>query len=117
MRYVLKVMLSRRSGTAFGSRGLLISMLARVEQQMAGFAVDVTTYSPGGHNERHSAGLWQLLAVVQGEGWASGADGKREPLCAGDAVLWEPHEEHESGTDNGMTVVIVQSPVVPVGGV
>jgi hypothetical protein len=31
----------------------------------------------------------------------------------GDGVLWEPGEEHESGTTDGMVAVVVQTPVPP----
>jgi hypothetical protein len=50
---------------------------------------------------------------VSGEGWAAGPDDEPVALGAGDAVLWEPGEEHSSGSDDGMVVVIVQSPEPP----
>jgi hypothetical protein len=34
-------------------------------------------------------------------------------VVAGDCVLWEPEEEHESGSDDGMVVVVVQTPSPP----
>jgi hypothetical protein len=52
--------------------------------------------------------------VVSGEGWAAGRDGHAVPLVSGDAVLWEPGEEHASGSSTGMVAVLVQSPVPPV---
>jgi hypothetical protein len=33
----------------------------------------------------------------------------REPISAGEAVLWDPGEEHESGSDDGMTVLVLES--------
>ena len=50
-----------------------------------------------------------LFAVVAGSGWVSGAEGGREPIRAGEAVLWEPGEEHESGSEDGMTVLVVEA--------
>jgi hypothetical protein len=41
----------------------------------------------------------------------SGPDGQRKDIMAGQAVLWPPGEEHESGSDEGMTVVITQATV------
>jgi hypothetical protein len=38
----------------------------------------------------------------------SGADGEREPISAGEAVRWEQGEEHESGSDEGMTVLVLE---------
>jgi quercetin dioxygenase-like cupin family protein len=78
-----------------------------------GYAVDVLTIAAGGRVGRHPTRLWQLFAVVSGEGWVSGADGRPEPLRAGEAVVWEPGEEHESGSDGGMVVCVLQSPVDP----
>jgi quercetin dioxygenase-like cupin family protein len=46
---------------------------------------------------------------VRGSGWVSGGDGERETIEAGEAVLWEPGEEHESGSGEGMTVLVVEA--------
>jgi len=51
----------------------------------------------------------QLFAVVRGSGWVSGGDGERQSIEAGEAVLWEPGEEHESGSLNGMTALVVEA--------
>ena len=63
----------------------------------------------GGVVGRHPAGAAQLFAVVAGSGWVSGTDGEREPIEAGEAVRWEPGEEHESGSDAGMTALVVEA--------
>jgi hypothetical protein len=101
--------------TAFGSNGVTASALARVDG-VDGAGVDVLTFGPGALLGRHPTGLWQLFALVSGSGWASGADGFRTQLESGDAVLWEPGEEHVSGTDTGMVAVVVQTPVPPLPG-
>ncbi|MGY1987667.1 hypothetical protein ACI792_15730 [Blastococcus sp. SYSU DS0669] len=109
-----RVHLSPREITAFGSRGVSMVPPARVLEPVAGFAVHVATYAVGAVLGRHETRLWQLLAVVSGDGWAAGADGIRLALAAGDAVLWEPGEPHESGSDGGMVAVVVECPVAPV---
>ncbi len=96
--------------THFASDGVLHRPLARVLGTLDGFAVDVQTVAAGG---RHPTRLWQLFTVVSGEGWVSGADGRAEPIRAGEAVLWEPDEDHESGSHTGMVAVVVQTAVVP----
>jgi quercetin dioxygenase-like cupin family protein len=111
---VRRLSLSARELDAYGSSGVTITPHARVEQPIEGFGVDITRYSAGSENGRHPTRLWQLFAVVAGAGWAAGADGERVPLGPGDAVLWEPGEEHTSGSDRGMVAVIVQSPEPPV---
>jgi quercetin dioxygenase-like cupin family protein len=68
----------------------------------------VIEIAPGGIVGRHPAVVPQLFVVVRGSGWVSGADGEREPVEAGDAVLWEQGEEHESGSDTGMTAIVLE---------
>jgi hypothetical protein len=98
----------------FGSVGVGIAALAHADRPVEGFRVHVATYAAGSLLGRHPAGLWQLLGIVSGAGWASGADDVRMDLIPGDAVLWEPGEEHASGSTAGMVAVIVQSTESPV---
>ncbi|MCF6745728.1 hypothetical protein E9529_15890 [Blastococcus sp. KM273128] len=109
-----RVHLSPREITAFGSHGVTMVSPGRVRGPVPGFGVHLATFAAGAVVGRHETRLWQLLAVVSGGGWAAGADGVRVPLAAGDAVLWQPGELHESGSDAGMVAVLVESPVVPV---
>jgi quercetin dioxygenase-like cupin family protein len=69
----------------------------------------VIEIGPGGVVARHPSVVGQLFVVVRGSGWVSGQDGKREPISAGEAVLWEQGEEHESGSDDGMTAVVLEA--------
>lgn len=80
---------------------------------MEGAAVDVVTFAAGAVLDRHPTRLWQLFSVVHGAGWATGADGVRLQVVAGDCVLWEPDKDHESGSDDGMVAVVVQTPSPP----
>jgi hypothetical protein len=45
---------------------------------------------------------------MEGNGWVSGVDGRRVPIRAGQAAFWEDGEPHESGTDKGMRVIVVE---------
>ena len=82
---------------------------ARVRRLAPDAHVVVIEIGPGGCVARHSAGMAQLFTVVRGSGWVSGGDRDREPIAAGEAVLWEPGEEHESGSEEGMTVLVVEA--------
>jgi quercetin dioxygenase-like cupin family protein len=62
----------------------------------------------GGRIARHRATTPQVLAVVEGEGLVSGADGAFEPISAGEAVFWAAGEEHETVSDYGLTALIVE---------
>src|SRR5262245_35352164 len=85
------------------------TMRARVKRLAAEAHVVVIEVGPGGVVGRHPAVGAQLFAVVKGSGWVSGAAGERELIRAGEAVLWEPGEEHESGSDEAMTVLVVEA--------
>ncbi len=58
---------------------------------------------------RHPTGRLQVFAVLDGRGWVSGPDGLRHPIAAGQAAFWDKGESHESGSETGMTVLIVQA--------
>lgn len=69
----------------------------------------VARFEPGSLLARHPTKLWQVFAVIEGSGWVSGGDGEHELIDEGQAVIWEPGESHESGTEHGMLVLIVAS--------
>ena len=109
-----RLALSSSTLSSRSSTGVTLRSHARVEQPVDGFAVDVVEFAARSRIGRHPTRLWQLLAVVSGDGWVAGPDGHAVPLGPGEAVLWEPGEEHASGSSGGMVAVIVQSPVPPV---
>jgi quercetin dioxygenase-like cupin family protein len=92
----------------YGSTGLHLIEVARLTADTH-FRTHIARVAPGGALGRHPGRWWQLFCVADGTGWVSGADGVRRQIGAGQAVLWEPGESHESGSDCGMTVVVVQS--------
>jgi quercetin dioxygenase-like cupin family protein len=85
------------------------SVSARVRRLASDAHVVVIEVGPSGLVARHPAVVAQLFVVVRGSGWVSGSDGEREPIEAGEAVLWEAGEEHESGSEMGMTAVVVEA--------
>ena len=85
------------------------SLSARVRRLAPSAHVVVIEVGPGGVVARHAAVVAQLFVVVRGSGWVSGADGERQEIRAGEAVLWEPGEEHESGSDEGLTALAVEA--------
>jgi quercetin dioxygenase-like cupin family protein len=109
-----RLALPSSSLSSFSSTGVTLRVRARVEQPVEGFAVDLVEFAARSRIGRHPTALWQLLAVVSGEGWVAGPDGHAVPVGPGDAVLWEPGEQHASGSSGGMVALIVQSPVPPV---
>jgi quercetin dioxygenase-like cupin family protein len=65
--------------------------------------------APGGRIARHPAVVPQILAVLEGEGHVSGGDGSFVPIAAGEAVFWSAGEEHETLTDSGLTVLVIEA--------
>ena len=64
--------------------------------------------APGGRLLRHPATYPQILAVLEGTGTVSGADGIEEPIVAGGTVFWHEGEEHETKSVKGLTALIVE---------
>jgi quercetin dioxygenase-like cupin family protein len=65
-------------------------------------------FAPGGRLLRHPATVPQVLAVLEGSGEVSGADGVVEPIEAGEAVFWHEAEEHETTSVAGLTALIIE---------
>jgi quercetin dioxygenase-like cupin family protein len=74
----------------------------------APFQAAVFRLSRGGRIARHPADVPQILAVLEGEGEVSGADGLFAPIGPGEAVFWAQGEEHETRSATGMTALIVE---------
>jgi quercetin dioxygenase-like cupin family protein len=64
--------------------------------------------APGGRIARHPATVPQILAVLEGSGAASGADGITTSITAGEAVFWTEGEEHETTSEGGMTALVIE---------
>jgi quercetin dioxygenase-like cupin family protein len=93
---------------AHGSTGVALSPLTPPLAQGASVQAACFRLAPGGRIGRHPASVPQLLAVVEGSGWVSGAEGEAEPIGAGEAVWWKTGEEHETWTDAGLTAIVIE---------
>jgi quercetin dioxygenase-like cupin family protein len=93
--------------TRFDSRGFTVTPLVTDAAFVA-----VLRLEPGGRIGRHSATGRQVFCVVEGRGRVTGDDRVEQPIHAGQAAVWEPGEEHETGTDDGMTAVVSEGPDV-----
>lgn len=90
----------------------LFDSVAASSQMVAGGRGDTYVhclrFEPGGKIGEHPTGFGQLFLVIEGSGWAMGADGRRMELTAGQGVFFERGERHSKGSDSGMTVLMVQ---------
>ncbi len=98
----------------YGSQATAITHVAR---EIADAHVAIMHIGPGGSLGYHRAVGDQLFLVVEGAGWVAGADRQRTAIAVGQAALWRGGEWHESGSDAGMTAVIVEAetlePIMP----
>jgi quercetin dioxygenase-like cupin family protein len=90
------------------------SVAARVRRLALEAHVVVIEIDAGGTVGRHPAATHQLFAVVRGSGWVAGGDARPREIKAGEAVLWAAGEEHESGSEAGMTALVIESDSIAV---
>lgn len=57
----------------------------------------------------HQAVVPQLLLVVDGEGYVRNEEDTYHHVKSGDAVFWQKDEWHETKTDEGMLVIVIES--------
>jgi quercetin dioxygenase-like cupin family protein len=92
--------------TRFDSHGATIGGIA----QCTGDArVSLLRLAAGGVVGEHPAASAQLFLVVAGSGWVRVAGEARRAIEPGQAAVWEPGEVHESGSDSGLTAIIVET--------
>jgi quercetin dioxygenase-like cupin family protein len=90
--------------------GVTVAPLTKSRFAGAPFQAAIFRFAAGGRVARHPASVPQILAVLDGAGEVSGADGLAEPIAAGEAVFWREGEEHETTSAAGMTALIVEGP-------
>ena len=87
---------------------MTIAPLTRPLSEDATFQAAVFRVAAGGRIVRHPATVPQILAVIEGSGEVSGADGVTEAIAAGEAVFWAEGEEHETRTEAGLTALVLE---------
>ena len=65
-------------------------------------------FEPGGRIRRHPGTYPQIIAVLEGSGEVSGANGIDEPIEAGEAVFLHEGEDHEMKSEAGLTALIIE---------
>lgn len=92
--------------TQYGSINVVMSGIQRGTQP---FKIGCMHFDAGGLVGFHQATDAQLFAVVSGEGWVRGETAERHVITAGQAAFWVAGEWHESGTEVGMDVIVLES--------
>lgn len=89
----------------FGSVKAIISKMVQMD---ANAAVNLVYIRPMERIISQEIVAPQLLLLAQGEGWVRNGLDEMIPIKEGQAVFWEQDEWHESGTETGMTAVIIE---------
>ena len=89
----------------YNSSGFIISKVVHLIEEAVINCAYLGAYGVIGY---HQAILPQLFLVVQGEGWVHGEESDRTRIRAYQAAYWEKGEWHESGTETGMTAIIIE---------
>lgn len=71
--------------------------------------VAVFHVEPGGTVGYHPSVGQQLYMVIRGDGWVEGPEREPRPIRAGEAAFWVDGEWHASGSDTGLTAVVVEA--------
>lgn len=83
--------------------------LTHIAADISSARVVVMYIAQGGTVGFHPTQGDQLFLVVQGSGWVTGGDRRRRNIAAGQAAFWQNGEWHESGSEAGMTAVIIEA--------
>jgi len=90
----------------FGSVNFVLSSLVRLNTDARVSCIHLGLNGTVGY---HQAVTPQLFLVVRGEGWVRGEANDRIPITVGYAAFWEKDEWHESKTNGGMMVIVIES--------
>jgi quercetin dioxygenase-like cupin family protein len=95
-------------GTGADKFGSVKAIIAKVIDLESDAAVNVAYIRPMERIVSHQAAASQLFLLVEGEGWARNESEEIFSLREGQAMYWEEGEWHESGSETGMTAVIIE---------
>ncbi|GAB6928135.1 hypothetical protein JCM10914A_21180 [Paenibacillus sp. JCM 10914] len=97
-----------KSIAAYGSQQFMMSKLLMSKEGMKIHHIGCMHIGPDGLVGEHPATIDQLFIVVSGEGWVTANHGPRRIIKTGQAAFWTSGEVHESGSSEGMTVIVVE---------
>lgn len=96
----------------YSSHSAIFSMIAKISGSSS---VGCMYIEPRGVIGYHKAPAQQLFLVVEGEGWVCGDDENRVSVRSGTGIFWDKGEGHKSGSELGMTAIILQSNLLDPG--
>lgn len=91
--------------TKFGSINAFYSSLLAENDTAIGCIV----IGPKGRLGMHKATESQLFYVIEGKGWVRTGSEPIKAIAAGEMVFWKMGDDHESSSDDGMKVLILEA--------
>jgi quercetin dioxygenase-like cupin family protein len=88
--------------------GVRMAPLTQPSEEGALVKAAIFRFAPNGRIRRHPGTYPQIIAVLEGSGEVSGADGVDEPIGAGQAVFLHEGEDHELKSEAGLTALIIE---------
>ena len=88
--------------------GVTVAPLTQPSEEGALVKAAIFRFEPGGRIRRHPGTYPQILAVLEGSGEVSGANGVDEPIGAGEAIFLHEGEDHEMKSEAGLTALIIE---------
>jgi hypothetical protein len=98
-----------RTITRYDSINFVMSPIMRPQEAQPIGHIGCMHIGAGGVVGYHQATVPQLFLVVQGDGWVTSTERVHQPIATGQAAFWQQGEWHESGSDEGMTVIVIEA--------
>ncbi|WP_227394630.1 cupin domain-containing protein [Jeotgalibacillus aurantiacus] len=76
--------------------------------------ISIMHLEEGGVIGYHQASMPQLLMVVSGRGEVRGAENTYVEIKTHEAAFWEKGEWHETRSEEGLTAIVIEGPVLKV---
>lgn len=83
--------------------------MSKIVKHQGNIHIGCMHLQPKGMIGYHEAVVPQLLLIVEGEGYVCGADKKKVKVQSGHAVFWDKGEFHETSTETGLMVIVIES--------
>lgn len=96
---------ANRENDQFGSVKTLIAKAVALEPEAS---VNLAYIRPAERIGYYQEAAPQLFLLVEGAGWIRNEFDEVFPVKAGQAIFWDQNEWHESGSETGMTAVIIE---------
>ena len=96
---------SRKEITSYSSNN---SYYTSILKNLNPSSIGYIQIESNGNIGRHEAPSDQLFLVISGQGWVTGDEDIRHEIKQGEAAFWKSGELHESGSETGITVIVIE---------